>query len=222
MSDTADSQPGWEPLEPSQRRILGVLVEKSKTTPDAYPLSLNALTAGCNQKSNRDPVLDFEEEDVEREIAPLQKRGLASRVSGSRVDRWRHHAYEAWGVGRVELGILCELLLRGPQTEGELRTRVPRLDPMPEPDALPKGLKELARRGLVVWLEPEGRRGARLTHGFHPPRELETLKSGTSRPPADEAAGAADPGLAERVTALEARVGELAARLGELLKAVGG
>lgn len=223
MNDTAESLPGWDPLEPKQRRILGVLIEKSKTTPDSYPLSLNALTTGCNQKSNRDPVMDLEEEDVEQAIVPLQKRGLASRVSGGRVDRWRHHAYEAWSVGRVELGILCELLLRGPQTEGELRTRVPRLDSMPEADSLGKGLKELARRALVVWLEPEGRRGARVTHGFHPHAELEGLKSGSIRATSDEESGRApDPALTDRLTALEARVEELARQLDELRKAVGG
>jgi len=223
MNDTSESQPGWDPLEPKQRRILGVLIEKSKTTPDSYPLSLNALTTGCNQKSNRDPVMDLEEEDVEQAIVPLQKRGLASRVSGGRVDRWRHHAYEAWTVGRVELGVLCELLLRGPQTEGELRTRVPRLDSMPEPDSLAKALKELARRALVVWLEPEGRRGARVTHGFHPPSELEALKSGSGRASSDDEGGRApDPGMADRLSALEARVDELTRQLDELRKAVGG
>jgi uncharacterized protein YceH (UPF0502 family) len=223
MNDTPESQPGWDPLEPKQRRILGVLIEKSKTTPDSYPLSLNALTTGCNQKSNRDPVLDLEEEDVEQAIVPLQKRGLASRVSGGRVDRWRHHAYEAWTVGRVELGVLCELLLRGPQTEGELRTRVPRLDSMPEADSLGKALKELARRALVVWLEPEGRRGARVTHGFHPPAELEALKAGSGRISSDDEAGRApEPGTVSRLAALEARVEELSRQLEDLRKAVGG
>ncbi|MFM7539495.1 MAG: YceH family protein [Planctomycetota bacterium] len=223
MNDSAESLPGWDPLEPLQRRILGVLIEKSKTTPDTYPLSLNALTTGCNQKSNRDPVMDLEEEDVENAIAPLQKRGLASRVSGGRVDRWRHHAYEAWTVGRIELGILCELLLRGPQTEGELRTRVARLDTLPDGDTLGNALKELARRALVVWLEPEGRRGARVTHGFHPPAELEALKAGSGSPTAiEQAPRAADPGLLARVEALEARVEELARQFAEFRKAVGG
>jgi uncharacterized protein len=227
MSQTITNANEWEPLEPLQRRILGVLIEKSKTTPDSYPLSLNALATGCNQKSNRDPILDLEDEEVEQALPSLQKRGLVSRVAGGRVDRWRHHAYEAWSVGRVELGILAELLLRGPQTEGELRTRVSRMDAISDLDSQRATLKELVRRGLVVWLDPEGRRGAQITHGFYPPAELETLKSGTGRH--DEVAEVssakrleADSAINDRVTALEARVRELAEQLESLRKAVGG
>src|SRR6185312_1664048 len=116
----------WEPLSLLERRILGVLVEKQKTskTADTYPLSLNSLTTGCNQKSNRDPVLNLEEEEVEETLLRCLKRNLVARVTSTRVMRWRHLLYEAWHVDKIDLAILAELLLRGPQTEGELRTHV--------------------------------------------------------------------------------------------------
>jgi uncharacterized protein YceH (UPF0502 family) len=166
----------WPVLEANERRVLGVLVEKSKTTPDSYPLSLNALTAGCNQKSARDPVMNLTDLDVEDTLTRLQKRGLVLKVTSSRVDRWRHQLYDTWHLDRVDLALITELLLRGPQTEGELRTRAGRMEPFDDIEALRKAVKPLAERGLVVYLTPQGRRGTALTHGFHPPEELDRLK----------------------------------------------
>src|ERR1700745_4218124 len=100
----------WPVLDVNERRVLGVLIEKQKTTPDAYPMSVNALVTGSNQKSNRDPVLNLSEDDVEETLADLQKRELVERVHGSRVDRWRHLLYPAWQVEKVELAVLGELL----------------------------------------------------------------------------------------------------------------
>src|SRR5262245_25088962 len=123
MSDTAT--PAATPPSPSnawpvfnsiQRRLLGVLVEKSKTTPEAYPLSLNALVVGSNQKSNRDPVMTVTEDDVAEGLDTLLPLGLVTRITGSRVDRWRHNCYDVWSVDKVELALIAELLLRGPQT----------------------------------------------------------------------------------------------------------
>src|SRR5205823_4614881 len=99
-----------------ERRVLGVLVEKAKTTPDAYPLSLNALVTGCNQKSNREPLLNLTDADVENALAGLQKQQLVGKIVGGRVERWRHFLYESWRVNKVELAVLAELLLRGQQT----------------------------------------------------------------------------------------------------------
>jgi len=168
----------WPVLDVQERRVLGVLVEKAKTTPDSYPMSLNALVAGCNQKSNREPVMDLEDVDVEDTLSRLQKKGLVVRVtqSGSRVDKWKHLLYDAWHLDRVDLAILAELLLRGPQTEGELRTRASRMEPFADLDALRKALDPLSRRGLVVYLTPLGRRGTTLTHGFHAADELDRLR----------------------------------------------
>jgi uncharacterized protein YceH (UPF0502 family) len=162
----------WPALDPLERRVLGVLVEKQKTskTADTYPMTLNALTTGSNQKSNRDPVLNLSEEEVAEALARCQKKGLAIKITGSRVDRWRHALYEVWRVDKVELAVLAELLLRGPQTEGELRTRASRMDDIDDLDVLRGVLKPLTRRNLVVYFTPEERRGAVLTHGFHEPR----------------------------------------------------
>src|SRR5437016_13946010 len=90
----------------NERRVLGVLVEKAKTTPDAYPLSLNALLTGSNQKSNRDPLLNLSEVEVEEALLSAQKKGLVIKITGGRVERWRHALYEAWRANKVELAVL--------------------------------------------------------------------------------------------------------------------
>src|SRR5438128_4402237 len=226
--------PAWQPIAPVDRRVLGVLVEKAKTTPDAYPLSLNALVTGCNQKSNRDPVLNLSDSEVESVLSGLQKKGLLFRLQGSgRVERWRHVAYEAWKVEKVELAVLAELLLRGPQTEGELRGRASRMEPIEDLDKLRAVLKPLAERRLIVYLTPEGRRGTVLTHGFHAPEELERLRTthrGTAletideeTAPAPKSAAAAPAGWQarleqahEEIAGLKTTVAELEKRIAEL------
>src|SRR5213080_2922164 len=86
----------WPVLDAKERRVLGVLVEKAKTTPDTYPMSVNALVTGCNQKSNRDPALNLSEPEVEEALVSVQQKGLAIKITGGRVVRWRHNLYEAW------------------------------------------------------------------------------------------------------------------------------
>jgi uncharacterized protein YceH (UPF0502 family) len=167
----------WPVLDVQERRVLGVLVEKAKTTPDAYPMSLNALVTGCNQKSNREPVLDLEEDDVEEALLRCKSRGLVCKVIGGRVERWRQLLYESWHVEKVEIAILAELLLRGPQTEGELRGRASRMEPIDDLEILRSHIKPLVDRNLIVYLTPEERRGAMLTHGFHEPNELARLRA---------------------------------------------
>jgi len=166
----------WPVLSILERRVLGVLVEKQKTT-DTYPLTLNSLVTGCNQKSNRDPLLDLNDAQVEDAMVAVQKKGLVTRIISGRVDKWKHQLYENWHVNGAELAILAELLLRGPQTEGELRGRASRMDDIADVDALRALLKPLAERKLVVYLSPEGRRGTVVTHGFHEPQELTRLKA---------------------------------------------
>src|SRR5262249_32007817 len=155
----------------------GVLVEKAKTTPDIYPLSLNALVTGCNQKSNREPVLNLSDAEVEEALASCQKKGLVVKITGGRVERWRHTIYESWHVDKVELAILAELLLGGPQTEGDLRARASRMEPIADLEALRATLRPMAERKLVVWLGEEGRRGTTIAHGFFDPADLERLRS---------------------------------------------
>jgi len=227
------------PLDANERRVLGVLIEKGKTTPDQYPLSLNGLVTGCNQKSNRDPVMTLDEDQVMRALKRLRDSGAAAEVFGSgKIPRYRHLAYEWLGVGKEELAILGELLLRGEQTEGDLRGRASRMDPIADLDVLRGHLDRLAERRLVVWLSPPGR-GRMLTHGLLPEETLEKVRrtlgiaggAGASNAPpsapvahersatAGHTAGdeaAADASLENRVAALEREVAALCARLDAL------
>jgi uncharacterized protein YceH (UPF0502 family) len=214
-----DSESPWTPptLSALERRVLGVMVEKAKTTADAYPLSMNALVTGCNQKSNREPVVELSEIQVEDALVDCQKKGLVSKITGGRVERWRHTLYETWRVDKVELAILAELLLRGPQTEGELRGRASRMEPIDDLVALRTALKPMVERALVIYLTPEGRRGTVLTHGFHPAEELGSLRSfHGSRAEAAEAPPASltpSPVATNELANLRAAVQELQARV---------
>jgi hypothetical protein len=220
-------------LDLLERRVLGVLVEKQKTskTADTYPMSLNALTTGCNQKSNRDPVLNLNEEEAEEALARCQKKGLVMKITGGgRVVRWRHNLYDSWHVDKLDLAILAELLLRGPQTEGELRTRASRMEPIDDLDALKQGLRPLVERKLVVYLTPEDRRGAVLSHGFHEPRELEGLRgrAATQPVPAAPPVTVLQPAVAppqqsraeQALPALEAALAEARAEIAALKQTV--
>ncbi len=225
----APPAPNWEPLAPVERRILGVLVEKQKTSKsaDSYPLSLNALQTGCNQKSNRDPVTELDEVEVEEAVEALQPRGLVTRITGGRVDRFRHELYALWTDAGPELAVLAELLLRGPQTKGDLRTRAARMAPIDSLDALDEVLNPLLERRLVVYLTGPDRRGAVVTHGFHPADELARLKAhhahapasaaGFDPPPARPAAPAPiSVALEAKLTAAVAEIDALKARVAAL------
>lgn len=229
MSEPTPTTPAsgpWPVLDREERRVLGVLIEKQKTTPDTYPMSLNGVMTGCNQKSNRDPVLEISEPDVEDTLEACFKKGLVTKVIGGRVEKWRHLVYDAWAVNKKEIAILAELLLRGPQTEGELRTRAGRMEPFADLDELRATLKPLVERKLVVYLTAEDRRGAVLTHGFHDPAELEALKRTAGQ--AEVAAPARAvvertpaPQVEAEVTALKARVAALEADVAALKQALG-
>lgn len=222
-SDT--SAPARTELSMTERRILGVMVEKAKTTPDAYPMSVNALVTGSNQKSNREPILTLTEEDVDETLLALQARGLVTKITGGRVVRWKHHLYEQWQIDKVELAVLAELLLRGPQTEGELRSRASRMEPIDDLEKMRAVLRPLAERGLVVFLGPEGRRGTHLTHGFHGVRELEALRLRSQS--ADEAPATQAPTTPARaaandhVASLQANLSEMRAEVASLREHVG-
>ena len=135
-------------LTPEESRVLGVLVEKATTTPDQYPLSLNAVVNGCNQKNNRDPVLSMDEATAFDALEGLRTKGLVIRsdMAGSRVNKYRHTAGETLQVRPAELAILAELLLRGPQTLGELRGRASRMHPLESLDVVKDMLRALRDR----------------------------------------------------------------------------
>jgi uncharacterized protein YceH (UPF0502 family) len=181
MSETkeaADAGRSWVPLAPRQRRVLGVLVEKAKTTPEYYPMSLAAIVTACNQKSNRDPLTNYEQDEVEETLQTLRKKGAAVLVEGSgRVPRWKHTLYDWLKVSKVELAVMAELFLRGPQTEGELRARASRMEPLPDLPALQGILQALADRGLVHYLSPPGqKRGVSVAHALYPADEFEKVR----------------------------------------------
>jgi uncharacterized protein YceH (UPF0502 family) len=183
VETAAKPQPRWKPISAVDRRVLGVLVEKAKTTPDVYPMTINGICAGANQKSNRHPLMHLEADDVEESLDRLRNLGVVALIEGSgRVPKYRHYMYDWLGVDKVELAVMTELLLRGAQTEGELRGRAARMEPIEDLTALRPVLASLKAKGLVVPLSPEGR-GHVITHALYQPQELEKLK-------AEHAAGA--------------------------------
>ncbi|HVT26901.1 MAG TPA: DUF480 domain-containing protein [Lacipirellulaceae bacterium] len=175
-SSTQHSAPRWHALDATERRVLGVLIEKAKTTPENYPLSLNAIKAGANQKSNRSPLMQLQESQIEEALEKLRKVGAAAQVQGTgRVDRYRHLAYEWLGVEKVELAVMAELLLRGAQTVGELRGRAARMEPIKDLHELQPTLDSLAKKQLIQYLTPPGR-GCVVTHTLYLERELEKVR----------------------------------------------
>jgi uncharacterized protein YceH (UPF0502 family) len=178
VSDPAQPlPPRWQPIGAHDRRVLGVLAEKAKTTPDAYPMTLNAICVGCNQKSNRYPLMQLEPEDVEAALDRLRELGaVAEIIGGGRAAKYRHFFYEWLGVEKAESAVMIELLLRGAQTEGELRGRAARMEPIADLAALRPVLQSLKAKGLLVSLTSEGR-GHIVTHALYEPREMEKLRA---------------------------------------------
>ena len=210
-------------LNPTEARILGVLIEKEFTTPDVYPLTLKGLLAGCNQKSNRHPVMDLTEEDLARPLAALQyDRQLIGTWSGvgSRVIKYTHRLTEMLGIDAPEAAVLCELLLRGPQTPGELRTRASRMISFSSLDAVRDVLDDLAARRpdpyVVELPRAPGRKECRYAHTFgNEPPELEEDSSDTTRPqPAVSPAVESAARMEQRIRALEERMARLESELG--------
>jgi len=211
-----------------EARVIGCLIEKAITTPDQYPLSLNALTNACNQKSNRDPVLELDERTVQETLDGLAKKHLVIERSGfgSRVPKYQHRFCNT-GFGSLELtpqetAILCELLLRGPQTPGELRGRASRMAPINEVSEVETALNALASRSdgpFVVRLAREpGRRESSYAHLLSGPVEV------GSEPPAPRevaapASGGGTTSLHARIEALEQRVEELQREIAALKSA---
>lgn len=174
-SAPVSSEPTWKPLSAKQRRVLGTLMEKSKTTPDAYPMTFAGLTTGCNQKSNRAPITNYTSDQVETIVDELRSIGAVAIVQGSgRVTKVRHYAYNWMGLEKVEAAVMTELLLRGEQTLGELRTRASRMEPIQDLDELKRIVDGLIRKKLMVELSPAGR-GQVVSHNLYPEWELEAV-----------------------------------------------
>jgi uncharacterized protein YceH (UPF0502 family) len=172
MSETEASTPEWQPLSAKERRVVGVLVEKAKTTPNQYPLTINAIVTGGTQKSNRFPVMQLDADDVEDALDRLRGLRAIVEVQGDgRTLKYRHRMYEWLGVEKLEMAVMAELLLRGAQTLGELRGRAARMDPITDVASLRPIVDALAAKNLVVYLGPEGR-GRGVTHNLYHPDEL--------------------------------------------------
>jgi uncharacterized protein YceH (UPF0502 family) len=217
-------------LSAIEARIIGALIEKQITTPDQYPLSLNALVSACNQKSNREPLMQLDERAVQAAVEGLGRRHMVIEKSsyGSRVPKY-HQIFCNTEFGSLkftpqETGIICELLVRGPQTPGELRGRVSRLAELPDPGAIESLLDGLARRSdgpFVAQLAREpGRRDSRWAQLFEELPESSQVVSAepaSSRAESDVPPKSAPSGLEARVTMLESEVAALRAQI-EALK----
>jgi len=195
-----------------EARILGALIEKDITTPEYYPLSLNALLNACNQKSNRDPVMNLGENAVRDALLALNEKGLAGPVSSadSRVSKYEHRLQEAFNLPRAETAVLCVLLLRGPQTPGELRGRTERMHRFEELSDVHSALQRLIQRDppLVKMLARQpGTKEMRYVHLLSGEVDIAEL------PAQEPAAPAAD---GERIARLESEIESLKAEIAEL------
>ncbi|MCG3125460.1 MAG: hypothetical protein CHACPFDD_00283 [Phycisphaerae bacterium] len=173
-------------LNTIERRVLGVLIEKALSQPEYYPMTLNAVLAGCNQKSNREPEMAIDDSSVWRTLDDLRNRGLVSRIlpaPGARSDRFKHEILGKWGWGNRQQAVMAELLLRGPQTVAELRARASRMTPIESPEAVVTVLESLAALDppLVAQVSrATGERTVRYTHLLYPPDEAPPTSQATS------------------------------------------
>jgi uncharacterized protein YceH (UPF0502 family) len=202
----------WQ-LDAAEARVLGSMLEKEIATPDYYPLSLNALVNACNQKSNREPVVAYDDVTVETALAALRAKGLATRITGgdSRVPKHGQRFTEQFNLGRREAALLCVLMLRGPQTVGELRGRAERLYVFDDLEAVESTLHRLAEMGFATELPRlAGSREPRHAHLLAGPVEASAAEA---TPPPEHAAS-----LADRVTALEQKLDQIARDFEEFRK----
>ena len=213
-------------LTPVEARVLGALIEKEITTPEYYPLSLNALVNACNQKNNREPVMALDEVEVRQALHGLEDEHLAAPVRGDgRVAKYEHHLQEVFNFTRAETAVICVLLLRGPQTPGELRGRTERMYKFDELSDVQTALQRLISRdpSLVKVLPRQpGTKEARYAHllsgdveSFESPAATTAYASATSYAHSSSHSEE-DPELKERMAQLEAEVAILTRELGEL------
>ncbi len=205
-------------MEPdaAEIRVLGCLIEKQRTTPDAYPLTLNSLRLACNQSTNRDPLVDYDEGTIRDALERLGKRGWTRLATWSnrRTMKYRHLFDEALGLSEAETALLCVLMLRGPQTSGELKPRSERLHPFADAGEVERVLEGLSERGLVRQLDRRpGERGRRYAQLLGDGGE-ESADQPVPSP--DYEAPPAPPGLEDRVARLEAQLDELRGQVEEL------
>jgi uncharacterized protein len=217
----------FDTLTAPEQRVLGCLIEKRFTTPDQYPLTLNALRLACNQSTNREPVVSYDEETVRDAAQRLSRYGLARLASGhsSRSAKYRHLAEEALGLGREQVAVLAVLLLRGQQTPGELKARTERIVSWESLSALDAVLHELGERGYARRLQRRpGQKEDRFVHLLGEAAVEEEQAAATAMPAAGQMpspAGAESGDLESRIASLEDAVTRLADELRALRDLVG-
>jgi uncharacterized protein YceH (UPF0502 family) len=210
-------------LDPVEVRVLGSLLEKEQTNPETVPMTVNAILAACNQKTNREPVMQLTEDQVVNALDWMRQEVLAWRTEGARTERWQQSVVRRWGLDRAGKALITLLLLRGPQTAGELRTRSERLHPFASLEETEEALRRLAADDEPLVVELPRRPGQKEARWIH-------LVGEASPEPAAEVFEIADPSapssptrvaLASRVERLEELVERLAADLEELKKQLG-
>ena len=214
-------------LDPKEARVFGVLVEKALTTPEQYPLTVNAATNGANQKSNRDPVLSLSEDEVASALERLEQKYMARKVfpMNSRVEKFCHNGKDALNLDAAGLAVVAELLMRGPQSPGDLRGRANRMAPIESLDQLASILATLIERGYVQRLPPlPGSRAERYVQLLSPdlhPLEPPAGAYAAATAPTPRPAAPVTPELVARVAALEAEVVRLREQLQALADKLG-
>lgn len=178
-SDLDPDLPPIKELTRFQRRVLGVLVEKGITTPEVYPLTLKAAVSGCNQKSNRDPVVNYEEDQIEQVLDQLRELGLVAEVhtESGRTSRYRHYVRKRFPINERQLAIMTELMLRGQQSIGDLRSRASRMAEIESLDLLRAELEGLLKLDLIRSDAPLDRRGVEIDHNLYPASEKQPLRA---------------------------------------------
>ncbi|WP_043311830.1 YceH family protein [Pseudomonas sp. ML96] len=203
---------GFEPLNATEVRILGCLIEKQATTPETYPLTLNSLVLACNQKTSREPLMNLTEGQVGQALRALEGRGLIRLVMGGRADRWEHRVDKALELVKPQQVLLGLLFLRGPQTINELLTRSNRLYQFEDPAEVQHQLERLGGRDMAVLLPRQsGQREDRYMHQLGEAADLEALLA--ARQADAPARAVADD---SRIAELEARIAALEERLARL------
>ena len=214
MSNQTPTAFSEAPLSAVEARILGCLIEKQATTPEVYPLTLNALVLACNQKTSREPLMNLNPGQVGQGLRSLEGRGLARLVMGSRADRWEQRADKALELVAAQLVLIGLLLLRGPQTVNELLTRSSRMHDFEDAEQLQHNLERLISRGLLCQLPRQaGQREDRYMHLLGEPADLQALLEARAAETERPAGGSQ---YESRLEALEARVAELEERLARL------
>ncbi len=223
MTDDSQQTPNFPILDAAQARALGCLIEKEATTPDAYPLTVNATQVAANQKTAREPMMNLDAGTVQHALRQLENLGLARQHFSSRAERYEHLAGIKLDLSRQRVALLGLLLLRGPQTIGELTTRSERMAKFADAADLRHQLERLQQRGLVVQLpRASGQREDRYMHLMGGPLDMAALAETYKSAPSTSSGAVDNSALEARVQQLEATVAELQEQLAELKAAVGG